>query len=173
MNVLTTARGYFINLDMVTETLIYQVILLSSKAHKAMHGKHNEKTKTFVKGCIAYSHITIPTLEDVDKQLHLFHLTAQASLLNGLIGETDSLIKAILSTMDESFTLYAKRMTNIGQKIEITNGDNLVKMGELLQSILGFLVIVPSNPENSYFQIVEAILNFLKKEEWGTSEIAF
>lgn len=114
LNVLTTARGYFINLDQVTECLIYQVILLSTKAHKAMNGKHNQKTQTFVKACIAYSHITIPTLEDVDKQLHLFHLTAQASLLNGLIGETDSLIRAILATMDENFTLYAKRMTNIG-----------------------------------------------------------
>ena len=38
---------------------------------------------------------------------------------------------------------------------------------------MGFLVIVPSNPEISYFMIVEAIMNFLKKEEWGTSEIAF
>jgi hypothetical protein len=40
-------------------------------------------------------------------------------------------------------------------------------MGDLLQSVLGFLVIIPSNPENSFFQIVEVILNFLKKEEWG------
>jgi hypothetical protein len=57
-----------------------------------------------VKACIAYSHITIPTLEEVDKQVKLFHLTAQASLLNGLIGETDSLIRAILATMDDNFT---------------------------------------------------------------------
>lgn len=97
-----------------------------------MNGKHNEKTKTFVKGCTAYSHITIPTLDDVDKQLHLFLLTAQAALLNGLIGETDSLLRAILATMDESFTLVAKRLTNLGQKIEVSNGDNLVKMGEML-----------------------------------------
>jgi hypothetical protein len=46
-------------------------------------------------------------------------------------------------------------------------------MGDLLQSVLGFLVIIPSNPENSFFQIVEVILNFLKKEEWGQSEISY
>jgi hypothetical protein len=39
--------------------------------------------------------------------------------------------------------------------------------------MLGFLVVVPSNPENAYFQIVEGILNFLKKEEWGASETSF
>jgi hypothetical protein len=43
-------------------------------------------------------------LEEVDKQVKLFHLTAQSSLLNGLIGETDSLIRAILATMDDDFT---------------------------------------------------------------------
>ena len=41
LNVLTTARGLFINLDHVTETLIYQVINLSNKAHKITNGKHN------------------------------------------------------------------------------------------------------------------------------------
>ena len=65
LNVLTTARGLFINLDMVTETLIYQVVVLANKAHKLTSGNHNQKTQTFVKACIAYSHITIPTLEDV------------------------------------------------------------------------------------------------------------
>jgi hypothetical protein len=67
LNVLTTARGLFINLDSVTETLIYQVISLANKAHKITNGKHNQKTTSFVKACIAYAHITIPTLEDMDK----------------------------------------------------------------------------------------------------------
>jgi hypothetical protein len=30
-------------------------------------------------------------------------MTAEVAMLNGLIGETDSLIKAILSTIDENF----------------------------------------------------------------------
>ena len=38
-------------------------------------------------------------------------LTAQAALLNGLIGEADSLLKAILATMDENFTAEARRIT--------------------------------------------------------------
>jgi hypothetical protein len=67
-----------------------------------------------VKACIAYSHITIPTLENVDKQMKLFLLTAQASLMNGLIGETDSLLKGILATMDENFSEEAKKFTSIG-----------------------------------------------------------
>jgi len=126
-----------------------------------------------VKACIAYSHITIPTLESTDKQLNLFLLTAQAALTNGLIGECDSLIKAILSTMDEHFSRDVREATSLGQKAESVLSTRLRKTGELLQNMIGFLVVVPSNPENSYFQIIEAIMNFLKKEEWGTSEVAF
>lgn len=173
LNVLTTARGLFINLDVVTETLIYQVVMLANRAHKITNGKHNQKTQSFVKACIAYSHITIPTLEDMDKQIILFQLTAHASLLNGLIGETESLLRAILATMDDHFTREAKRVTSLGKKVETEYSDGLQKMGEVLQSLLGFLVVVPSNPENSYFQIVEGILNFLKKEEWGTSPLSY
>lgn len=126
-----------------------------------------------MKACIAYAHITIPTLDDPDLQCKLFLLTAQSALLNGLIGEADSLLKAILETTDDSFTKYVRNLTNLGQKIETQNPDKLYKICELFQSILGFLVVVPSNPESNYFIIVEGILNFLKKEEWGTSEHSF
>lgn len=44
LNVLTTARGLFINLDKVTEALIYQVILIANKAHRLTKGNHNQKT---------------------------------------------------------------------------------------------------------------------------------
>lgn len=101
--------------------------------------------------------------------MKLFLLAAQSALLNGLVGEADSLLQAILVTMDEQFTADARRLTSAGQKIETHYVDNLYKMGELLQSVLGFLVVVPSNPEGSYFQMVEGILNFLKKDEWGQS----
>jgi len=39
----------------------------------------------------------------------------------------------------------------MGKKVEVEYVENLYKMGELLQSILGFLVVVPSNPENDFF----------------------
>jgi hypothetical protein len=101
--VLTTARGFFINLDDVTETLINSVVGLAARAHSFVKGKHTQKTKTFIKACIAYSHITIPTLESYEKQLQYFLMTAEVAMLNGLIGETESLLKAVLATADENF----------------------------------------------------------------------
>ncbi len=70
--------------------------------------------------------------------------------MNGLIGETDSLFKGVLATINDNFD----------QKKVNTYSD-------ILNNMLGFLVIVPSNPETSFFQLVEGILNLLKEREWG------
>jgi len=90
-----------------------------------------------------------------------------------LIGEADSLVKATLETLDTNFTEDAKQIQGVGIKIEARYQHQLYEMGEVLKGVLGFLVILPSNPENSFFQIVEGILNFLQKEEWGTSGASY
>lgn len=33
--------------------------------------------------------------------------------------------------------------------------------------MLSFLVVMPSNPETSYFQLVEGILNIINEKNWG------
>jgi hypothetical protein len=132
LNMLTTARSYFINLDEVTEILIYQVIRLSARAHKIQNGKHSQKTLSFVKACTAFCHITIPTIWDFRVQSKLFLLTAQMALLNGLIGETDSLLKAILTTMDEGLVKLSQKLTSTGKKIEVDGSIQLERIGETL-----------------------------------------
>lgn len=44
LNVYTDARGLFINLDRVTESLIDLVICLAVRCHKLCKGKHTQKT---------------------------------------------------------------------------------------------------------------------------------
>ncbi len=71
--------------------------------------------------------------------------------MNGLISETDSLVKALISTLDENMH---------GSPAFLNNACNLV------QNLLGFLVLVPSNPEISYFQLAEGVINIAKNEFW-------
>ena len=96
---------------------------------------------------MAYVHITIPTLESVPKQIQLFRLTAQSSLLNGLIGETDSLLKGMLATIDENFedTLPYLEMTS-----------------QSVLASLGFMVMVPCNPDDDFFQVPEGFVQLIK-----------
>lgn len=52
-------------------------------------------------------------------------MTAHASLLNGNIGETESLLRAILTTMDDHFTREVKRVTSLGKKVETDYADGM------------------------------------------------
>lgn len=36
--------------------------------------------------------------------------------------------------------------------------------------MLGFIVLVPSNPETSYFQLMEAIMTMVKDKDWGKGQ---
>jgi len=55
-------------------------------------------------------------------------------MLNGLIAETDSLLKGVLATLNE----------NWDQK-------RIVFVGDTLLNLLGLLIVVPSNPETTFF----------------------
>ncbi len=86
-----------------------------------------------MKACIAYTHITIPTLESVEKQVNLLFLSAEVGLMNGLIGETESLLSKIIQLLSDNF------------KDDLTS---LEYMTRIINRMLGFLVVVPSNPED-------------------------
>ena len=94
-------------------------------------------------------------------------------MLNGLIGEADSLLKATLEIMDDNFTRDVKKITDLGEKVETKYNRQLENIGEMLRSILGLLVVVPSNPDHAYFLVLEGILNFLQKDEWGNSPLSY
>jgi hypothetical protein len=59
----------FGNLDEVTETLIHKSLRLAMQANKFTHGKHDKKTLAFVKACVAYAHITIPSMNTSKNQV--------------------------------------------------------------------------------------------------------
>uniref|UniRef100_A0A7S3KFV3 Uncharacterized protein n=1 Tax=Euplotes crassus TaxID=5936 RepID=A0A7S3KFV3_EUPCR len=157
LKVFTDARGMFTNLDEVTQYLIYAVLRLAVQANKITKGKHNKKTMAFVKACIAYAHITIPSLFDSKDQIKLFMLTAEVGLMNGLISETDSIIKAIL------LILNAQYKNNQDLEAE-------AKMTEHLLNVIGFLVVMPSNPEN-HFEATYVIMNLIEKKVWNNKSV--
>jgi len=82
---------------------------------------------------------------------------AQVALMNGLISETDSIIKAILLILNNQY--------KNNQDIEAEE-----RLTEHLLNIMGFMVVMPSNPER-YFENTEAIMNLLTKKTWNKKSI--
>lgn len=69
-------------------------------------------------------------------QINLFNQGAQVALVNGLIGETEALLKGVLMTISNNFE---------------SNIDFLKSATSIILNMLGFLVVVPSNPEGNFF----------------------
>lgn len=145
LQVLTEARGSFINLDAVTEQLCYSVLQLTMKAHGLVHGRHTPKTHAFIKACVGYVHITIPSLDSVPTQFRLFIQAAHVALVNALVGESEGLIKAAVAIFPEL--------------------DDYGTVEGSLLNLIGFLVVLPDNPEarDGFFVISNGVYNVVNE----------
>jgi|TARA_B100000780_G_C21033277_1_gene414362 hypothetical protein len=101
LKVLVDCRAAFPNLDTVKDSLILAVVRLSVKAHRLMKGNLTRKTANFVKACLAYCHITIPSIDNIFKRLQLFQLCGQFSLISGFLPQTDTFFKAAISVVPD------------------------------------------------------------------------
>lgn len=133
LNDYTNARAMFVNLDDVTETLIYCTLQLATKCHAMCKGQHNGKTQNFVKACIAYCHITIPSLESMTKQVNLLFVSAQVAILNGIAVQAECLIEMVIEVLEKN------------HKDELSH---LIYTADCINRFLGFMVVLPSNPED-------------------------
>lgn len=134
LNFYVECRGAFCNIDLIKDRLIGSVSGLAMKAYKFMKGKHSKKTATFVKACLAYCHITIPSLSDAFRKLELLLVCAQVSLINMCLPQTDTFLKAaitILPEMPSHFEVDGKR----------THYED--RLAAYLQTLLATLVVVP------------------------------
>ena len=130
------------------------------KAYRYVKGKHTKKTATFVKACLAYSHITIPSLAEAFRKLELSLQCAEIALLNQCLPQTDTFLKSAISLIPEVPSYYEVD----GRKIYYD--DRLV---EYISQLLSFLVVTPGHPEYGPFYIVQGLTNAMKKFPWNVS----
>lgn len=146
LQVLTDARASFINLEVVTETLVFAVLDIAMRAYRLVGGRHNLKTHAFLKACVSYAHITTPSLESPVSQFRLFVLGSQVALMNGLLGEAESQIKAAINLINE-----------------LASEGGLAEIEPSLQMLIGQMVILPDNPASTtgFFLPAHGLFNTL------------
>ena len=77
LNIYTECRALFCNLDSIKESLVMAVSSLGLKVVRLIKGRHTKKTAAFAKSCLAYCHITIPSIQDMFRRAQLLLLCAQ------------------------------------------------------------------------------------------------
>ena len=58
-----------------------------------VRGKHTKKTAAFVRTCLAFCYITIPSMEEVFSRLYLYLVSATCALLNGSLPQEEAFLK--------------------------------------------------------------------------------
>lgn len=113
-------------------------------AYKFVKGRHNMNTLNFLKTCISYVHITIPGLDSLAEQFKLFTLAAQVALINSLLGESESLVKAAIMLIPE-----------MASELELEAAESQI------YSLIGFMMMLPDNPASNqgYFIPAHGLFN--------------
>uniref|UniRef100_A0ACB8FLY9 Uncharacterized protein n=1 Tax=Sphaerodactylus townsendi TaxID=933632 RepID=A0ACB8FLY9_9SAUR len=81
------ARSMFCNLEPVLVQLIHSVNQLAMETRKVMKGNHSRKTAAFVRACVAFCFITIPSLTSIFGRLNLYLLSGQVALANQCLSQ--------------------------------------------------------------------------------------
>jgi hypothetical protein len=164
LSVLVDCRAAFPNLELVKDRLVLCVTGLAMRAHVLIRGKHNKKTSAFVKGCLAYCHITVPSIDSIFSRLNLFLLCAQVSLVNGFLPQTDTFMKAAISLVPDVPEFEVVKDKRIASEPRLLS---------FLKAFLAVLVVVPAHPENGPFYLVKGLLNAVARFPWQDGKGGF
>ena len=135
LNFYVDSRANFSNLEPVLSFLVHRVNTLAMETRRIVKGYHTKKTTSFVRACIAFSFITIPSLEDVITRLQLYLSSSYVSLINSCLPQTDAFLKTAITLIP-----------HLPQQIESNDGrpkSTEPFLVSYISQFLSFLLLVP------------------------------
>uniref|UniRef100_A0A8V5H7N3 VPS35 endosomal protein-sorting factor-like n=1 Tax=Melopsittacus undulatus TaxID=13146 RepID=A0A8V5H7N3_MELUD len=151
------ARSMFCNLEPVLVQLIHSVNQLAMETRKVMKGNHSRKTAAFVRACVAFCFITIPSLSGIFIRLNLYLHSGQVALANQCLSQADAFFKAAVSLVPE-----VPKMINVDGKMRPSDTFLL----EFLCNFFSTLLVVPDHPEQGVLFLVRGLLNVIQDYTW-------
>ena len=150
-NFLGEIRASIFEVNSIIEILLYEVEKICYSTYAILKGKHNKKSLRFIKVCLAFIQITIPTLKNTKFKINHLIISAEIALANNLISESDSLIKNAMNLLSEMFEEGFKSQ------------DDIYYFKNTINKICSMIIVVPSNPDTP-FQLVEGIINIFENK---------
>jgi len=163
LNFYVECRRAFANLDAVKANLVRGAITLAVKTHQLCKGKHNRESSAFVRACIAFSIITIPSMESVFSRLYLYVISAEVALLNQSLPQADSLVKAAITLLQEVPAMTQANRTMTSTEPELVS---------FLKYFIALLVAVPGHPEHGPFYLLHGLIKVIEEYEWSLGSTA-
>ncbi|KQS39467.1 uncharacterized protein Dere_GG12848, isoform B [Drosophila erecta] len=150
------ARGTFSNLDAVYVTLVHAACKLATR--------NRSKSTGFVKACIAYCFITIPSIEAVQQQMNLYLLCGQLALQHLCLGQADACFEAALQLVNE---LPAATVDFDGKPRSLEPF-----LVSYMCNILATLIVVPDSPEQGVLYFLRLLLEVVGRHKFKADSSA-
>ena len=152
LNTYVECRSAFANLDDVKERLILCVNRLSMRTLTMVKGRHSKKTQAFVKGCLAFNHITIPSIDNTMTRLNLLVYCGIVGLKNACLPQCDTFLKAAISLVPEAGS----------------SAQDVAAVVQWVGLFCGLLVMVPGSPEFGPFYLMHGLMKAIGK--WSSED---
>ncbi|GAM18399.1 hypothetical protein SAMD00019534_015740 [Acytostelium subglobosum LB1] len=156
LNFYVDCRQTFVNFDGVKNRLVYAVVALCQKTLALVKGKHTAKTSAFIRACIAYCFITIPSINDVFMKMNLYMVSAAIALQNQALSQADALLKAAITFVQEIPPIMEYKQVRSTEEWTVSYLSNFVSL----------LVVAPGHPESGPFYLVKALHKVVKDYPW-------
>ncbi|XP_022867447.1 UPF0505 protein isoform X2 [Olea europaea var. sylvestris] len=147
---LTECRAAFGSISVLQETLVHSSNNLAVKSIRDGNNNIN-----FIKSCLAFNEVTIPSIHTHWRQLNLYLETAEVALLGGFISHSDVLIDAAVNCLRN-----------------VEPDDGLLVPGDvdgiisLICKLCGIMVMVPGSLEQGVACIPKLVLSILDTQSW-------
>lgn len=154
------ARAAFTNLEMVYSALIHLVNKLAMDTWKMVDGRHTRKSGAFVKDCIAYNFVTIPSIVQITTRLDLYLLTGKVAMVNGCLGQADACFENGLKLV-----LEMPHQMDVEGKIRSSNP----YLQSYLRNFLATLIVVPDSPDQGVLYLLRMLIEITRKYGFETT----
>lgn len=158
LHVLVDCRAAFFNLDVVKDHLVSAAATLAMRAHKLMKGRHSKKTTAFVKACLAFAHITIPSIDNPFSRMALFQQLGQVAIVNQCLPQADTFFKSVIQEIPD-----LPAVLEIAGKSIPTEAP----LEKFLRGFLAALVVVPGHPDHGPFYLAQGLMKAMARYPWS------
>lgn len=156
-------RRSFQIFEMLNAELIYLANTLTMKSFMPHKTRRHRRALNLMKGCIAFSQVSIPSIASIPLRLRLLLNTLCVSLAVGLLSHVEVMVKMIISLLMQ----YPETKMQNGEAVS-TEHDIV----EFLSQFISILLVLPSHPPQAPFAIVRAVRKYVNDKRWKVESCA-
>ncbi|WOL02253.1 hypothetical protein Cni_G10972 [Canna indica] len=142
LSFLSQSRAAFDGIDEVKTTLIHSSNNLAIKSIR-----DNVKFLSFLKSCVAFNEVTVPSISDCIGRMNLYVETAEIALFGGLISHAEGLVTSAISCLQCLETEGSHTSADID------------RISSLTCKVCSLLLILPGNHENRPMHLAQNVIS--------------